>query len=274
MHLVPLPPTRDLRAIVRGYWLVDDSEATLLSDGLRCGPGVGAVVCVQFADLVDGEFGPALEACLTGVQDRARHYRPRGRTRSLLILFSELGATRLFPGLGRDIAGTSIDLAAVVGDGEVGRLRRSAGAAPDAAALAAETDRWLLRRLERTGEAAGLRRLAAAASLLTESGRSVAAAAAAVDLSVRQLERVFDDHVGITPKRFQTVHRLQRSVHAAMSGLGDPLHGFADQAHQIRAWKKGLGFTPGEARRRGLSEAAARYFQAPACQAHAYALYL
>ena len=65
--------------------------------------------------------------------------------------------------------------------------------------------------------------------------------------------RAFHLHLGLTPKRFQQVDRVVKSLQAARTGQGDPLEGFSDQAHQIRSWKSVLGFTPGERKRRGNS---------------------
>ena len=68
--------------------------------------------------------------------------------------------------------------------------------------------------------------------------------------------------------------RVTRSLHAATTGKGDPLDGFADQAHQIRSWQSFLGFTPGQMRRRGLSELGALYQQQSGPLAEGWAHYL
>jgi AraC-like DNA-binding protein len=88
----------------------------------------------------------------------------------------------------------------------------------------------------------------------------VASLARAVQLGERQLERAFDQHVGLGPKAFARVMRLQ-AVRAALArgvpswaALAAEL-GFADQAHLAREVRALAGVTPGElVRERGMSD--------------------
>lgn len=82
--------------------------------------------------------------------------------------------------------------------------------------------------------------------------RKVEDLAAATDLSVRALQRLFSDYVGVSPKWVIRRYRL----HEAMAQLeaGAPLDcaalalalGYFDQAHFIRDFKALVGRTPGE----------------------------
>ena len=63
------------------------------------------------------------------------------------------------------------------------------------------------------------------------------------------LRRVFRDHTGVSPHRYQILLRLERAKRLLLQGV--PLAqaalavGFADQAHLTRAFKRHLGVTPG-----------------------------
>ena len=80
-------------------------------------------------------------------------------------------------------------------------------------------------------------RFAAAARRLAR-GCSVQAAAAVVALSERQLERLFNDQAGVTPKMFARIVRFRRAIIAARQGTSlaeaAAAHGYADQSHFTR----------------------------------------
>jgi transcriptional regulator GlxA family with amidase domain len=56
---------------------------------------------------------------------------------------------------------------------------------------------------------------------------------------------LFHRHLGVSPKQLADLERLQSSLKGVQTGSRDPVQGFADQAHQIRNWRRRLGVTPG-----------------------------
>lgn len=80
-----------------------------------------------------------------------------------------------------------------------------------------------------------------------------------VGLSQRQLERAFDVHVGLGPKAFARVMRLQAVVAEMEKGPASWARlaadaGYSDQAHLVREVRALSGVTPGALRReRGLA---------------------
>lgn len=76
--------------------------------------------------------------------------------------------------------------------------------------------------------------------------------ARAFSLSLRALQRLFADYVGVPPKWVIQRYRLHEAAERiAAGGLGDGATlahdlGFADQAHFIRAFKRVVGHAPGE----------------------------
>lgn len=75
-------------------------------------------------------------------------------------------------------------------------------------------------------------------------------------LSARQLQRLFDDYVGVTPKWIIQRYRLHEAAERIADGVADGKAtdgaalaldlGYADQAHFIRDFKKLVGSTPAE----------------------------
>ena len=81
----------------------------------------------------------------------------------------------------------------------------------------------------------------------------VAGLARAAGVSPRQLERLFSERVGISPKLFLRIVRFQEVVRATRSGRRDlgwaalaAEHGFYDQAHFINDFKAFVGRTPAD----------------------------
>lgn len=79
------------------------------------------------------------------------------------------------------------------------------------------------------------------------------ALSAGYGLSERYLEKLFVDHVGITPSAFFSVHRFNKSLGQILSSdrsLTSIAYecGYFDQSHFIREFRKYTGITPFEAR--------------------------
>lgn len=254
MKLAVLKPSGDLAALVSAYCLCNDPDGIYVDQSICTAPQLGACLCIQLGGEVITDFRdrkPLMS--YAGIQSRIRHYRPESRVRSLVIFLTPLGSVRFLPSNGRALYNEGYDIGSMIGDGNVLRLRADASAAPDEPAVARAADAWLRFLFEQRRETMEFRRLAEAMRRVTECGISVSAVAQELDLSERQLERDFRDHLGLSPKQYQQLHRVIRSLQAVISGLGDPFEGFADQAHQIRNWQTYLGVTPGTFRRNGPS---------------------
>jgi AraC-like DNA-binding protein len=79
-----------------------------------------------------------------------------------------------------------------------------------------------------------------------------------VGYSHRRFIELFDDAVGLTPKRYCRVQRLQRAIRE-LRGVGAARRqlaeiaagaGYADQAHLTREFRALVGVSPGEYRAR------------------------
>ncbi len=94
----------------------------------------------------------------------------------------------------------------------------------------------------------GDRRVSAAATAL-RSGAPIADVAERTGLSGRQLERLFADHIGLSPRTFAQVWRFRRAL-KRIKGEGMSLaeaalaSGYADQAHFTRTVRAFTGRTP------------------------------
>ena len=91
------------------------------------------------------------------------------------------------------------------------------------------------------------RRAAVAARVLRRSG-SVRRGAEAVELSERQLERLFQIRFGLSPKRYATILRMRQAIELVKQGASLASAaadaGYADQAHLNRDTRRLAGATP------------------------------
>lgn len=88
-------------------------------------------------------------------------------------------------------------------------------------------------------------------------GAGLPAVAMEVGLGERQLERLFAERVGLGPKRFARVMRLQRALEAPADLATLALRaGYADASHVVREIRSLCGVTPGAllAERAAMSE--------------------
>lgn len=168
-----------------------------------------------------------------------------------MAMLTPPGAVRLTPALIGCSADNPVDLAAFVGDRMSTELSQMVSEAKPPTEMAGQLDAWFRRRL--TGSGGHDTDLFLAAYPWIVRRGTITGAAAHVGLSVRQLQRVSARLTGLTPKELFDIERLRRSIAATQSGEGDALAGYADQSHQIRAWRRRLETTPGAYRRDGPS---------------------
>lgn len=136
--------------------------------------------------------------------------------------------------------------------GSEGRaLAERLAAEPTAEGQVAALTRALLERLGRARPADPRLRAAVGEIQKNRGAVDVGALARRVGLSERQLERVFDERVGLGPKGLARVERLKGWLRLAEGAREQSRArlaaeaGFADQAHLIREVKKLCGTTPG-----------------------------
>lgn len=185
-------------------------------------------------------------ARVVGTMKRAFVAPPLGGA-VLGVRFRPGEAARLLPSAPRELTDLEAPLEALWGDD--GRAledallrilddadREGLATEPMLARASSTVEEALRRRLGSHGEAVDVRVRAAAAMLA--AGRTVSEAARRVELSERQLARRFSDRVGVAPKVFARVMRLQRAAAFLAEGTAPSqaasLAGYADQAHFSR----------------------------------------
>jgi methylphosphotriester-DNA--protein-cysteine methyltransferase len=209
-------------------------------------PSTSVVLGFQFRGRVRAGDDALALAGVTGIQATAKTYSYEAKTASLLVRFTPEGAACLgVPA--SELTGRSLALDALLPRARVVEAHERLSGAGDAAARVAVVER-LLTELPYAGDPLVTR----AITLLTDAHdeASVSAIARALGLSERQLERRFLARVGVTPKRFATLHRFERAVARATTAPSLTAAaldaGYYDQSHFIRDFRRFAGSSPRE----------------------------
>jgi AraC-like DNA-binding protein len=156
-------------------------------------------------------------------------------------------AARTFLGFpAREIAGRFVELDAVCAS--TGELRERLAEAGGDAARIQLLEAWLRRLIRRTTRP----QMDAAVSAIVQSGgrAPIDRIAARTGLGVRQIERHFHDEVGLGPKTFARIVRLQAALARIRQGGASSLSdvaiacGYYDQAHMARDFRQLAAMSP------------------------------
>lgn len=235
---LPLAPR--FRSLVAGIWAFPAHEHAhrILPDG-----------CMDIVFLHG-------RARLVGAMKHAATVPPRFDA-TLGIRLRPGDADRIFPGLPGELTDDEAlledlwgDAGRALEDAILSRLERATRDTTDAATILRDAipivEDALATRLATHADATDVR--ARSAARLLDEGRSVAEVAQIVELSERQLRRRFEARVGLSPKAFARVRRLQHA--AILLRRGEPLSragalaGYADQPHFTREASALTGITP------------------------------
>lgn len=207
-------------------------------------PSTSAVLGFQFRGRVRARGELLSLVGVTGLQESTRTYSYLGRTGSVLVRFTPQGVARLgVPAA--ELANRSVALDELIARARVEEVSERIQAAPDDTSRVALVQGFLqelpfardpvvTRALERLTDPNG--------------SLSVAAIAAELALSERQMERRFLSRVGMMPKRFARLARFQRAVSLMESGralAAVAQHAeYYDQSHFVREFRTFAGCTP------------------------------
>jgi AraC-like DNA-binding protein len=169
---------------------------------------------------------------------------PEGRSGIAAIRLKPAGARAVLGFAASEIAGRFIELDAVFPSART--LTDQLGSARDDLARIRTLEAWL-RRVVRTTPKRHVE--AVVAAIVQTGGRtSIDRIAAHIGLGVRQIERQFDDDVGLGPKTFARIVRLQAALRCIREGraLSDVALacGYYDQAHMGRDFRQLAAMSP------------------------------
>jgi AraC-like DNA-binding protein len=253
-----LAPPPALADVVEAVWDVDVPDAAV-ARGLACRilPSTSTVMVVHYRSPISsdrrGFEGRLYKSVVTGVQRQAVTLSLSGDTGSMVVRFKPDGAARVFGAAMAEFADANIELADIVGTPALLRLQDQLATAGDPGARLRAMHDFLNARLRASGFDPLLRH--AVRALKARPATPVTALARDLDISERHLARRFVATVGVAPKQFARVARVEHMLSARWRNRGWAEIaldcGFTDQAHMINDFRALTGSTP-EAFLRGI----------------------
>lgn len=249
LHIAATPRSQALAPLIHSFHY---HEAALPSAIERILPTGQAHLMVN---LEEDEFrtysGPNCEkvhrasgAILSGPHGKSVTIDTMEQRRLIAVEFKMGGVAAFLPVPASETCDLVLGLRDVWGrDGSL--LREQLCTAPAPADKFSVLEAFLLERLDHPNDPA----ISAAISLL-EDGASVRSVCSQIGLLPKTLVRRFGAQVGLTPKRFSRVRRLQRTVASVKRPLDVDWcaiaaeHGYSDQAHLIHDFRDLAGMTP------------------------------
>jgi len=247
-------PRAALRPHLECLWLVSDPQPRARRAPERVVPDGCPELIVHLGDPFSREVGGIWRrqerAFLAGTLTRPWLLRAGRRVATLGMRFRPGEVTPLLPVSMAAAAGRETSLAAIVGAGRARALLRALTAARSEAARFAAAEDWLASRLALAPRNAGSARPAVRLLLETRGAARIADVAQALGWTRRRIERVFARELGIRPKLFARIVRLN----AVLAGLDAQERasavdraleaGYFDQAHLLRDFRALAGRTP------------------------------
>lgn len=247
-------PHKSLRNCIRCYWTLSISEPTeveeshaFLAEGMELSFNLGDPI--EVLNQSSGSF-MACRSCVCGPMTQPMQMRPSGRVEILGVCFRPGGAYPFFSYPAAELVdgrGEVEDFWGSKGSEIVNGIRGEYRTMEEKMHF---LERYFMRKLDQSP--GNDRRMSAAlCEIEANKGRiRISSLAESVGLSSRQLERLFKERVGLSPKqlcrglRFKNLFKLLAASSPDSSALAAIDCGYFDQAHMIRDFKYYTGLTP------------------------------
>lgn len=247
MRYAEYAPSPRLSGLVETYWLLEGASAgsadAILPDGrMELVFHYRGSFC-RHADEREPVRQP--DALLVGQMIEPAVLAPDGAVGVAAIRLKPAAARTLLGFALSEVSGRFVDLALIFPSANQ-LIERLSEAATDSARIAL-LESWLI---DRGCPSPKIQVQGAVGTILATGGRApVSILAAQAGTSVRQMERQFHADVGLTPKTFARIIRLQAALRHVRDGR--PLDdvalacGFFDQAHMSRDFRELAAMSPG-----------------------------
>lgn len=244
-----IPPSAMLAPYVRHYWLLESDDVV---HSQRIIPTGNIELCFHRGSLMKrgGELIPVTS--LSGQSLSFSDLVPTGIVNMIAVVFHPFGARAFFNLPIYELSG----LIASADDMNMYSLKELEDKilhTSDDKACIGLIESFLIGRLHPFKEYNYRRMVAAINAInLSDGELSVSRLADMVALSRKQFQRIFNEHVGATPKEFMRIVRFHKALYMLQNNPGmnftTVAHacGYYDQAHMTNEFKLFSGYTPSE----------------------------
>ena len=245
-------PSPALNGLVDRLWWLEGPAELIGAEPIP--PDGRTEIIVHGADVFaeragSGEWRVQDRVLLAGQATHAVAVRPRGYARLVGARLHPTGAFAFF-GVPQDALTDSITELTLIDTRLARALRDDVATREHGSEMIAALDRALVKAAP-PHAATSPANDAVAMAMGRRGLMKVSEMARVLDLSARQLERVFRERIGLRPKLFLRVLRFQEVLRSLREGAPGnwadiaARHGFYDQAHFIRDFKEFVGESPG-----------------------------
>lgn len=244
-----IQPSAVLAPYVRHYWLLESDDVV---HSQRIIPTGNIELCFHRGSLMkrNGELVPATS--LSGQSLSFVDLMPTGTVNMIAVVFHPFGARAFFNLPIYELSG----LIASADDMNMYSLKELEDKilhTVDDNVCIGLIESFLISRLQPFKEYNYRRMVAAIHAInLSDGELSVSRLAEKVALSKKQFQRIFNEHVGATPKEFMRIVRFHKALYMLQNNPGMNFTtvayacGYYDQAHMTNEFKLFSGYTPSE----------------------------
>lgn len=174
-----------------------------------------------------------------------------GKVGMLIVVFQPYGVYALSGISAGELRNSVIPLKELIG-AEALQLEEQVLTAPDHFQRIQHIENFLIKRVKKGLKSVEIVQNASQVITFHKGLASIEMLCEKLQVGERQLERKFNEHIGISPKHFSGIVRLQAFLKLLQAGVADEDNltqkgyeaGFYDQAHTIREFRKNAGLTP------------------------------
>lgn len=264
-------PRPELRPFVECLWVVSSPRPLTKRNPERVVPDGCPELIVHLGDRFERRVGRRWlkqpRVFLAGTLTRPWLLRPGRHVRTLGIRFRAGATTAVLPVDMAAAVDSEVPLGKLVTAAEVSRLVEALRVANGASGRFRVLEEWLMSRVERRNDARASAHSALDVLRLSKGRATVEEVAQAIGWSRRRLERAFKLHLGIRPKLYARIVRLNAVLAKLSAGERETAvdialdAGYFDQAHLLRDFRVLAGRTPRAGRE--SDGAMARHFTRP-----------
>ncbi len=250
-------PSNFLKDIVDSFWITEATgDANELTTENTCFPMgmVDWIIQVSGENLItklEKECVQFPKDYFVGIMSKPVSWQMRGSCRVIGIRFRPEGFLRLFNAPLSELADSSVPTCDIMKNSELNLREKLVNSNPDTAKQIVLIETHLNRLLVKS-QYQNRHFISALYQIRNCSGAfKKTALVDNIFRSDRQIQRLFKDNLGVSPKQYENIVRFGRTISAVKhsdieSWASLAYHvGYADQAHLIRDFKKYTGITPG-----------------------------
>lgn len=273
MLLQQFSPHPYLREYVDSILVQEDLQAVNFANRnpVKVLPSTMAVIGIQYASrmkLIGTHKDELLGTSgITGLQTSFKEYASTGGIGTIIVRFKPGGLSMFTPYPIHEFQDANIDLEHIFQPRLVSGMEQRLREAADADERVHIVQAFLLSVYRQNKQREALIIEAARRIQLLKGNLSIERLASEYFVGKRTLERQFNAHIGITPKKFANIVRFQHAIELKKSGLGylDIIEAcnFSDHAHFAHDFKAFAGCSPDHFFRHELQPELAGRFNSP-----------